>query len=203
MICFLKKGEELHYPLTLTFYGIEFKVLLIFNNGKRYEENEFVERQIKVKSKIDYKEIIKIIDLLEERNLSHFELEVEGFKIKISRDEPQTLSSKYIPSSSLAPVPKEKETASSPDSNTQEGEDSLHYITSPMVGTFYRASDPSSPPFVDVGETVETSQTLCIIEAMKLMNEIESDIDGEITEIFIKNGKPVEYGQRLFAIKPS
>jgi acetyl-CoA carboxylase biotin carboxyl carrier protein len=71
-----------------------------------------------------------------------------------------------------------------------------------MVGTFYRASDPNSPPFVEVGDEVKKSQTLCIIEAMKLMNEIESDVEGIVTEIFAENGKPVEYGQRLFAIQP-
>lgn len=71
-----------------------------------------------------------------------------------------------------------------------------------MVGTFYRAPDPSSPPFAEVGETIKKNQTLCIIEAMKLMNEVECDIDGVLEEIFIKNGSPIEYGQRLFAIKP-
>lgn len=72
-----------------------------------------------------------------------------------------------------------------------------------MVGTFYRAPDPSAPPFVKIGEPVTKNQTLCIIEAMKLMNEVESDIDGTVEEIFIKNGKPVEYGQKLFSIKPN
>jgi acetyl-CoA carboxylase biotin carboxyl carrier protein len=71
-----------------------------------------------------------------------------------------------------------------------------------MVGTFYRAPDPTSPPFVEVGDIVRKNQTLCIIEAMKLMNEIESDIDGIVREIYVENGKPVEYGQRLFAIQP-
>jgi len=153
-------------------------------------------------SKIDYKEINKLIGLMEKKNLSHFELEVEGFKIKISRNESQTISSKPIQSSSLAPVSNETENTLSPEFHTQESEDNLLYITSPMVGTFYRAPAPSSPPFVETGDQVEKNQTLCIIEAMKLMNEIESDIDGTLTKIFIENGKPVEYGQRLFAIQP-
>jgi acetyl-CoA carboxylase biotin carboxyl carrier protein len=76
-------------------------------------------------------------------------------------------------------------------------------VTSPIVGTFYRAPSPTSPPFVDVGDPVKKKQTLCIVEAMKLMNEIECDIDGSVREIFIENGKPVEYGQKLFAIIPS
>jgi acetyl-CoA carboxylase biotin carboxyl carrier protein len=71
-----------------------------------------------------------------------------------------------------------------------------------MVGTFYRAPDPASEPYVEIGEQVKKSQTLCIIEAMKLMNEIESDVDGEVMEIFVENGKSVEYGQRLFAVRP-
>ncbi|HQM75384.1 MAG TPA: acetyl-CoA carboxylase biotin carboxyl carrier protein, partial [Candidatus Saccharicenans sp.] len=78
---------------------------------------------------------------------------------------------------------------------------SLHYITSPMVGTFYRAPSPTSAPFVEIGDTVKKGQTLCIIEAMKLMNEIESDVSGVVTDILVENGKPVEYGQRLFVIK--
>ncbi len=148
--------------------------------------------------KINYKEIIKLIDLLEERNLSHFELEAEGFKIRISRNQPQ-----------LSPEPRsehgEDDTNPQPsETNLQEHEDHLHYVKSPMVGTFYRAPDPNSLPFVDIGETVKKNQTLCIIEAMKLMNEIESDVDGVLKEIFVENGKPVEYGQKLFSIqKPS
>lgn len=153
-----------------------------------------------MKSKIDYKEILKLIDLLEERNLSAFELEIEGFRIKINRGQSQAvISESPVPSapptsSDANPIPAEPETA--------ENKNNLHYITSPMVGTFYRAPDPSSPPFVEIGESVQKNQTLCIIEAMKLMNEIESDIDGVLEDIFVQNGKPVEYGKKLFAIKP-
>ena len=153
-----------------------------------------------MKSKIDYKEILNLIDLLEERNLSVFELEVEGFKIKIGRGQPQAVIKE---SPEIAPPTPLTETE--PDATGQESSDNknhLHYITSPMVGTFYRAPDPSSPPFVEIGESVQKNQTLCIIEAMKLMNEIESDVDGVLEDIFIQNGKPVEYGKKLFAIKP-
>lgn len=152
-------------------------------------------------TKIDYKEIMKIIDLLEERNLSHFELEVEGFKIKISRNLPQPSSSEETPEPPL-PSENEEEAKSPPiDQRAQENKNNLHYITSPMVGTFYRASDPTSAPFVDKGDQVKKDQTLCIIEAMKLMNEIESDVDGILKDIYIENGKPVEFGQKLFAIQ--
>jgi len=155
-----------------------------------------------MKSKIDYKEIIKLIDLLEDRDLSNFELEIEGFKIKISRSDHKT-SFPSLPSNiSITPEELPNEKTSLSESKLKKSQNSLHYITSPMVGTFYRAPDPSSPPFAEVGETIKKNQTLCIIEAMKLMNEVECDIDGVLEEIFIKNGSPIEYGQRLFAIKP-
>lgn len=154
-----------------------------------------------MKAKIDYKEIIKLIDLLEERNLSHFELEIEGLKIKISRNLPQTSSTEPTPSTPLSPEVEEKRSLSSPELKSQENQNNIYYIKSPMVGTFYSAPDPASPPFVNIGDAVKKDQTLCIIEAMKLMNEIESDVDGVLKEIYIENGRPVEYGQNLFAIQ--
>jgi len=152
-----------------------------------------------MKSKIDYKEISKLIDLLEKRNLVDFELELEGFKIKISREQskPKVKELAVIPKSGQPEKSTEKKelTQEKPEQNN------LHFITSPMVGTFYRAPDPSSPPFVEIGEDIKKNQTLCIIEAMKLMNEIESDIEGKVEDILVKNGNPVEYGQKLFSIK--
>jgi len=155
-----------------------------------------------MKSKIDYKEISKLIDLLEKRNLADFELELEGFKIKISREQrkPEIKELTVVPNS----VPPEKENKREEKSElTQEKSehDNIYFITSPMVGTFYRAPDPSSPPFIEIGEEVKKNQTLCIIEAMKLMNEIESDVEGKVKDILVKNGNPVEYGQKLFSIK--
>jgi acetyl-CoA carboxylase biotin carboxyl carrier protein len=152
-----------------------------------------------MKAKIDYKEIIKIIDLLEERNLSEFELEIEDLKIKISRATQKTNSQEMASVVPLAgPTDNPEASALAEAGDDQEG---LHLITSPMVGTFYRSPDPSAPPFIEKGEPVTKNQTLCIIEAMKLMNEIEAEVDGTLEEIYIKNGKPVEYGQKLFAIK--
>jgi acetyl-CoA carboxylase biotin carboxyl carrier protein len=153
-----------------------------------------------MKPKIDYKEILKLIDLLEERNLSAFELEIEGFRIKINRGQSQTIISESPSKSDPSILPDANSDAV--ETESMENKNNLHYITSPMVGTFYRAPDPSSPPFVEIGEPVEKNQTLCIIEAMKLMNEIESDIDGVLEDIYILNGKPVEYGKKLFAIRP-
>ena len=152
--------------------------------------------------KIDYEEISKLVNFLEEKNLTQFELEVEGFKIKISRTQPAPAAPARIISAApeaVEPVPNPGAVAGP---ELTEEESHLHFITSPMVGTFYRAPDPSSPPFVEIGEEVKKGQTLCIVEAMKLMNEIESDVDGIVTEIYVENGKPLEYGQRLFAIQP-
>jgi acetyl-CoA carboxylase biotin carboxyl carrier protein len=153
-------------------------------------------------SKIDYDEIKKLIKFMEEKNLSHFELEMEGLKVKLSRGIPPLVSSQPTPSPQPSAEPEAKESTLPLESKATEVTNNLHYITSPMVGTFYRAPDPSSSPFVEVGDQVKKNQTLCIIEAMKLMNEIESDVDGILSKVYAENGKPVEFGQKLFAIKP-
>jgi len=152
--------------------------------------------------KIDYKEINKLVQFMEEKKLSHFELEVEGLKVKVSRN-PGILS----PSEKVIPLQepgesKVEETALPQEAELEKGKNDLYFITSPMVGTFYRATDPSSSPFVEEGDQIKKNQTLCIIEAMKLMNEIESELDGVLEEVYVENGKPVEYGQKLFSIKP-
>ncbi len=152
--------------------------------------------------KIDYKEINKLVQFMEEKKLSHFELEVEGLKVKVSRN-PGILP----PSETAIPLQepgesKAEETALPQETELERGKNDIFYITSPMVGTFYRASDPSSSPFVEEGDQIKKNQTLCIIEAMKLMNEIESELDGILEEVYVENGKPVEYGQKLFSIKP-
>jgi len=153
-----------------------------------------------MKSKIDYKEVTKLIDLLEERDLSEFELEVEGLKIKISRGPKGSVPAQPLYAPVVSPVSQDHDNIG--ESKPEEEMDDLHIVRSPMVGTFYRSPDPSSPPFIEIGENVQPGQTVCIIEAMKLMNEIESDIDGVIEKIFIENGDSVEYGQKLFGIKP-
>lgn len=151
-----------------------------------------------MKDKIDYKEIKKLTDFMEEKNLSVFELEVEGLKIKVSKNQQPVLPTETIQQIITSP---ESDGSSAQTSDQKKEKDNRHFIFSPMVGTFFRSSDPSSPPYTEIGESVKKNQTLCIIEAMKLMNEIESDIDGILDEILVENGKPIEYGQRLFAIK--
>jgi acetyl-CoA carboxylase biotin carboxyl carrier protein len=153
--------------------------------------------------KIDFEEIRRVIALLEEKNLSVFELEVEGFKIKISRNVPAPPPSPLSVLQASAPGSSAAGEASAPaQAPGKEVDATLQLVTSPMVGTFYRAPDPTAPPFADIGDIVKKGQTLCIVEAMKLMNEIESDLDGTVVDILVENAKPVEFGQKLFAIKP-
>jgi len=156
-------------------------------------------RRQKMKAKIDYSEINKIIRLMEEKNLSHFEIEKEGLKIKLSRN---TVLPEAQSGAIAQTTPHLEEGSELQEPLPEKKDDNLYYITSPMVGTFYNAPDPSSPPFVETGEEIKKNQVLCIIEAMKLMNEIESDVEGILKEIYIENGNPVEYGQKLFAIQP-
>jgi acetyl-CoA carboxylase biotin carboxyl carrier protein len=153
-------------------------------------------------AKIDFDEINRIIKVLEEKNLAQFELEVEGFKIKIARSAPAPAP---LPAGTSAPARRagdSSQAAAAPHPSEAPTPAGLHYVTSPMVGTFYRAPAPNAPAFVEAGDPVHKKQTLCIIEAMKLMNEIECDFDGIVKEILVENGKPVEYGQRLFSIVP-
>ena len=157
-----------------------------------------------MKGKIDYDEIRKLVALLEEKGISAFELEVEGLKVKIGRAAPDPCPP---PAAAPAPpgpaVPVEPAAAEDARLTAVAAAKGHHLITSPMVGTFYRAPDPTSAPFVDIGDPVRKGQTLCIIEAMKLMNEIEADVDGTVVEIYGENARPVEFGQKLFAILPA
>lgn len=154
-------------------------------------------------SKVDYDEVRKLIALLEEKNLTHFELEVEGFKIKIGRNIASPAGVPAMSAVSATPAPPEPENSVGTGPVLPAGQEkNLNIVTSPMVGTFYRAPAPNADPFVEIGDTVTKGQTLCIIEAMKLMNEIETEIDGVVAEIWVENGKPVEFGQRLFTIQP-
>ena len=160
--------------------------------------------ETRMSGRIDYEEVRKLIALLEEKNLSIFELETEGFKVKIGRTSPAPPQAPAaVQTANGAPAPPETKEAAEARIEAAELAKGHHIIASPMVGTFYKAPDPTSAPFVDVGDAVKKGQTLCIIEAMKLMNEIEADVDGTVVEIFVDNAKPVEFGQKLFAILPA
>ena len=166
---------------------------------------------------MDLKQIKQIIDLMKRSELTEFAVEEEGFKLKIRRGSnglpvvssgrgsnspfPTADASPGIPAVSPPQnaTPSALPTAAAPNS-TQE-ELGVAYIKSPMVGTFYRAASPESKPFTDTGAKVVENTVVCIIEAMKIMNEIQAETKGTVLEILVENGQPVEYGQRLFKIK--
>jgi acetyl-CoA carboxylase biotin carboxyl carrier protein len=160
-------------------------------------------------------EIQELIDLLVNREIREFEMEKGGVKIRIKRGNapaetlgPESALNLPLESSpqGFEPASPAEPLASAPraeEARAPEPTEGLHIIKSPIVGTFYASPAPNAPPFVKVGDTVDVGQVLCIIEAMKLMNEIEAEVGGEIARIYVENGQPVEYGQSLFAIKPS
>lgn len=151
---------------------------------------------------MNWENIKKIFRLLKNTDITEFHFEKDGEKIKIKRD--RMLKSGEVPSqASDIPVPTDAQQKKHEGQVVSEADNhGLFTLTSPIVGTFYRASSPDGSPFVEVGAEVNKGQVLCIIEAMKLMNEIESEIDGVIMRILVENGQPVEYGEPLFLIDP-
>ena len=159
---------------------------------------------------MDLDDIKKILNLVREHDLAEFELERDGLKVRIrkaGRDvafvpqvAPPPVMAVPAPAASAAPVVAPADNVT-PGPGAEPDSVDLGVIKSPIVGTFYRSAEPGAPSFVEVGDVVKKGQVLCIIEAMKLMNEIESDCDGEIIKIYVENGKPVQYGDRLFAVK--
>jgi acetyl-CoA carboxylase biotin carboxyl carrier protein len=163
---------------------------------------------------MNQKELKELIEFLIEKDIAEFELERGDVKVKIKRAaEPAPMplpDSRYIavhPAPVNAgvhvppPAPAKVDLAAAA-APTPEPEEDLHIVRSPIVGTFYEAPSPGSPPFVKVGDTLEVGQVLCIVEAMKLMNEIECDVAGELVKKFVANAQPIEYGQEMFAIRP-
>ncbi len=163
---------------------------------------------------LSFKEIKELIDLVSAKNLAGVEIERAGFRLRIEgqRAEPPSNGggaapyfypaipepARQISTTASGDAPGAAPAAARPE---EAPEPDVHYILSPIVGTFYRSASPESAPFVSPGDRVERNKILCIIEAMKLMNEIESDVAGEVVKVFPQNGQPVEYGERLFAIK--
>lgn len=173
----------------------------------------------------DTQELKELIEFLKENNIGDFELERGDLKVRIKfvqdtsgpdlaqmarllAAQQHAQASAALPqgfaTAAPAPAASSSSAASAPAAPQAEaGEDaSLHVVKSPIVGTFYESPSPGSPSFVKIGDQVENGQILCIIEAMKLMNEIESDVAGEIVKRFVQSGQPVEYGQQLFAVRP-
>lgn len=142
-----------------------------------------------------FEEICALIELVAKKGIPLVEVEHEGVRVKVQCGGGEAAR----PVVTLQPVA--APSSSHPAAAPVEIDPSLHLIASPMVGTYYRAPSPQSEPFVKAGDRVHKGQVLCIIEAMKLMNEIESDVDGVVVEIFPQNAQPVEFGERLFGIK--
>jgi|SRR5690606_12600420 len=142
--------------------------------------------------------IKELIELVSNSNIDEFELETENMKVAMRKLSAVPRAVPAAPVAEQAPAP----VAAAPDGQAApRDDDRFVQITAPMVGTFYRAPAPDAEPYVKVGDVVEVGQTLCIIEAMKLMNEIESEVRGRVTEILVENAEPVEYGQPLFVLE--
>lgn len=149
---------------------------------------------------LSFKEIRELIDLVSERGLAGLEIERSGFRLRIEGCRPAAGNGVGVPAAEPALGASPASAAVPPAPAAKPAED-VHVITSPIVGTFYRSPSPESDPFAEVGEKVARGKILCIIESMKLMNEIESDVEGEIVAVYARNGQPVEYGEKLFGIR--
>ncbi|HEY3755227.1 MAG TPA: acetyl-CoA carboxylase biotin carboxyl carrier protein [Opitutaceae bacterium] len=157
---------------------------------------------------MDLKQIKQIIDLMKRSELTEFAIEEEGFKLKIRRgnqDAPLMNAGRAampiysLPEGAVAPAP--AASGVRPLAAAAVDEPGVTYVKSPMVGTFYRAPTPESKPFVDTDSVVSENTAVCIIEAMKIMNEIQSEVKGTVLEVLAENGQPVEYGQKLFKVR--
>jgi acetyl-CoA carboxylase biotin carboxyl carrier protein len=166
---------------------------------------------------MDFEEIKQILDMMREHELSEFELERDNFKLRVRKNAAGhwTTTAPASPHPAYAPAYPPQMPAPGQPPNTYamppaasvltsaDAEMELAVVKSPIVGTFFRASEPGAKPFTDVGERVKKGQVLCIIEAMKLMNDITAEIDGEVVKVYVENGQAVQYGERLLAIKPA
>ena len=161
---------------------------------------------------VDLPEVERVLEFMQKHGLEEFEYEREGFRVRLKKpssplaayaplEPPEIVVASAAPHASRTASAAQAAPAREPASDAAHSED-LHIVKSPIVGTFYTSASPGSEPFVTIGAKVESGQVLCIIEAMKLMNEIESDVAGEVVRIFVENGHPVEYGEALFGIRP-
>jgi acetyl-CoA carboxylase biotin carboxyl carrier protein len=158
---------------------------------------------------MDLNEIKQVLDMMREHDLAEFELERDGVKLRLRKNigpqwsaaVPALPQGVYAPPVAAPPVSNDG-SAPVPVLTPANEDIDLAIVKSPIVGTFYRSSEPGAKPFTEVGQAVKKGQVLCIIEAMKLMNEINAECDGEIIKVYVENGQAVHYGERLFAIKP-
>jgi acetyl-CoA carboxylase biotin carboxyl carrier protein len=161
---------------------------------------------------LDHEELHRLLATLAESDIQEFRLEGEDFCLEIKRNLGPSLdpiaSQKKITSEEIESPPPQRKIESSPVPSTPPpsvpgSRSDLVEVTAPMVGTFYRAPGPEEPPFVEIGSRISVGQAVCILEAMKLMNELESEVSGEVVEILVENGTPVEFGQVLMRLKPA
>jgi acetyl-CoA carboxylase biotin carboxyl carrier protein len=150
---------------------------------------------------LSLKEIRELVDLVTERGLAGLEIERAGFRLRIEGRRPAGVDASPVPEPASASVPRAVAAPAPPPEAESPADANVHVITSPIVGTFYRSPSPEADPFAQVGERIAKGKILCIIESMKLMNEIESDVEGEVLAVYPRNGQPVEYGEKLFAIR--
>ena len=153
---------------------------------------------------MNLKEIKEIIALMQENQLTEIEIERDGLKLKLKKGSTDAApnSSTESVSYNLPPLPAPKTNQNSVPPAQEVPKSNLLEIKSPMVGTFYRSPSPEASSFVEAGQTVEVGQVVCIVEAMKLMNEIKSEVRGKIAEVSVENAEPVEFGQTLFVVEP-
>ena len=158
---------------------------------------------------MDLEQLKRILDLVREHELAEFEIEHDGLRLKVRKHSAgTTVTSPAPPPASVAaaaPAPPPAAPAALPQAAAApaaaDSEIELAVVKSPIVGTFYRSPEPGAAPFVEIGAAVKKGQVLCIIEAMKLMNEIDSEYEGEVVNVYVESGQPVQYGERLFAIR--
>jgi len=152
---------------------------------------------------MDLKELKRIIAIFQKAKIAELEVESEGVRFKLKKEikERQNSKRKEVPVEVISvPVQQSSQQEIKPQQEPKIKEE-MHEIVAPMIGTFYAASAPDSPPFVDIGQEVTEEDTVCIIEAMKIMNEIKADVKGKIVKVLAENGKPVEFGQPLFLVE--
>ncbi|MEY4353251.1 MAG: Biotin carboxyl carrier protein of acetyl-CoA carboxylase [Cyanobacteriota bacterium] len=155
---------------------------------------------------LDHQQLRDLLEQLSKSDIQEFRLEGEDFRLEVRRNLPVTLTAAAPPVVAAIPAAAPPEAAPSPPSAPPAAVASrsdLQAITAPMVGTFYRSPAPGEPPFVELGTRIKPGQTVCILEAMKLMNELEADVAGEVVEILVESGTPVEFGQVLMRIRPN
>jgi acetyl-CoA carboxylase biotin carboxyl carrier protein len=171
---------------------------------------------------INVEQLKQILDLVREHDLSELEIEQEGLRVKVRKDAagglvvhpvgpathaaaapatPGGMTHTISPGSAASPATTSSPTSTSSLQGDAQSDVELAVVKSPIVGTFYRSPEPGASAFVDIGTTVKKGQVLCIIDAMKLMNELDSEYDGEVVNVYVESGQPVQYGERLFAIR--